>query len=68
MTDKSTGLGDVIKANTSEKVDLALGAASWYGWYLIGRGLRKMFSRNKIKPGMLKDAKRNEGNVNWDLL
>ena len=37
-----TGLGDVITADTGKKVDLAIGAASWYGWFLIGRGLKKI--------------------------
>ena len=40
---KSMSLGDIITANTGEKVKLATGAASWYGWFLMGRGLKKIF-------------------------
>lgn len=39
---KGMSLGDVIQADSNEKASLALGAASWYGWYLIARGVRKM--------------------------
>lgn len=62
MSDKNKGLGDVITANTSEKVDYALGALSWHGWYLIVTGILEIFGldresrRNKKFAKHLKDT------------
>lgn len=44
---KPMSFGDIIKANTGEKLDLAVGAASWYGWFLTFRGLKKIWLSHK---------------------
>jgi hypothetical protein len=33
----------IITANASEKVDYALGAISWWGWYQIVLGILEIF-------------------------
>ncbi len=55
MANKGMTLGDIIQANSGEKVDLALGAASWYGWFLIGRGLKKIFGSRITNAKLGKD-------------
>ena len=55
MAKEPMGLGDIITANTSKKTDLAIGAASWYGWFMIGRGLKKIFGSKITNAKLGKD-------------
>ena len=48
------GVGDIVTANTSEKLDYVLGAITWHGWYLIITGIMEMLGIDKAS----RDAKK----------